>query len=77
MGAGQALAHRAVCHYSQDQDLNKTAPLSVYQLVLNQNCTNYQPVDLKLNHQLRETNGSTGSGSVSWCTIGISEIPMA
>ena len=34
-----------------------------------QNCINYQPINLKLHHQLRETNGFTGSGPVSWCTI--------
>ena len=29
----------------------------------------HQPVDLKLHQLFRQTNGSTGSGAVSWCTI--------
>ena len=39
------------------------------QLVLSSNCINYQPANPKPHHQLRETNGSTDSGPVSWCTI--------
>lgn len=42
-----------------------------YQVI--SNCINYQPVKLKLHHELRDNNGSTDSLPVSWCTIAKSD----